>query len=267
MSTVAAEQASPESVRARLVDAAAALLHERGAEAVTTRAVAQAAGMRAPTIYRLFGDKDGLLDAVAEHEMAVHVAAKQADVADACARDIDPVDDLRAGWHLYVGFGLAHPALFPLINDPRRPAPSPAAATGLEVLRARVRRVAAAGRLRVGERRAVDLLYATGSGTVLTLLAAAPGARDPDLADAVYDALARAIFTESPVRSQNQVGNEVVAAAVTLRAAAPTLPALTSIERSMLGEWLDRTVTSLHQPPAAHGSTAPPTDAPRGPQV
>jgi AcrR family transcriptional regulator len=36
-----------------------------GRRAVTTRAVAAGAGVQAPTIYRLFGDKDGLLDALA----------------------------------------------------------------------------------------------------------------------------------------------------------------------------------------------------------
>ncbi|WP_328341958.1 helix-turn-helix domain-containing protein [Micromonospora sp. NBC_00421] len=37
-----------------------------GARAVTTRGVAERARVRAPTIYRLFGDKDGLVEAVAE---------------------------------------------------------------------------------------------------------------------------------------------------------------------------------------------------------
>src|ERR1700677_3669653 len=50
--------------RENLVEVAARLLREQGAAAVTTRAVALAAGVQAPAIYRLFGDKDGLLDAV-----------------------------------------------------------------------------------------------------------------------------------------------------------------------------------------------------------
>ena len=52
------------------MEVAARLLREQGAAAVTTRAVAMAAGVQAPTIYRLFGDKDGLLDAVAEYVLA-----------------------------------------------------------------------------------------------------------------------------------------------------------------------------------------------------
>ena len=70
-------------VRASIVEAAARLLHEEGARAVTTRGVAQAAGVQAPTIYRLFGDKDGLVQAVAEHVMATYVAAKSVPAPDA----------------------------------------------------------------------------------------------------------------------------------------------------------------------------------------
>ncbi|MDQ3104582.1 MAG: FAD-dependent oxidoreductase, partial [Actinomycetota bacterium] len=91
-----------DDVRTGIVDGAAQLLRELGAQAVTTRAVAQAAGVQAPTIYRLFGDKDGLIDAVAEHVMAIYVDTKS--VASGQAEG-DPVADLRAGWQLHVEFG------------------------------------------------------------------------------------------------------------------------------------------------------------------
>ena len=97
-----------------------------GPAAVTTRAVAQAAGVQAPTIYRLFGDKDGLLDAVAEHVFAAYVAGKSR-----AAGGGDPVADLRAGWDVHIGFGLANPALFGLLTQPGRDSRSPAAAAGL----------------------------------------------------------------------------------------------------------------------------------------
>ncbi|MDQ2795770.1 MAG: TetR/AcrR family transcriptional regulator, partial [Actinomycetota bacterium] len=47
-----------------MIDVAARLLQEEGPAAVTTRGVALAAGVQAPAVYRLFGDKDGLLEAV-----------------------------------------------------------------------------------------------------------------------------------------------------------------------------------------------------------
>ncbi len=218
-------------VRTRIVDAAARLLHEDGPAAVTTRAVAEAAAVQAPTIYRLFGDKDGLLDAVAEHELARYVTGKASVEAGA-----DPVSDLRAAWDNHVHFGLANPALFTFLVDPERGARSPAAAAGLDVLRARVRRLAVAGRLRVTERRAVALIHAAGTGAVLTLLPGAAGQGDTQLADTLFDAVMRTVLADAPGTNDGSVDT----AAVTLRAAVPGLGVLTPGERDLLGEWLDR---------------------------
>ena len=233
------ESSSREDVRSRIVQAAAALLGQAGAEAVTTRAVAQAAGVQAPAIYRLFGDKDGLIEAVAEHVMATYVAAKAAITETASAEGRDPLADLRTGWDMHIEFGLANPALFGILNEAGRSTPSPAAATGLDVLRSRVHRVAAAGRLRVGERRAVELIHAAGTGTVQTLLAVPADARDPHLADAMFEAVAAAILTDAPARA----ATGPVAAAVAFRTIVPELSMLSDAERTLLSEWLDRSIT------------------------
>src|SRR5689334_10121996 len=103
---------SRSRTRASIVDSAARLLREHGADAVTTRAVAQAAGMQAPTIYRFFEDKEALLDAVAEHVLATYVSGKTV------TEDADPIADLRAGWDAHIDFGLANAALFGLLIDP-----------------------------------------------------------------------------------------------------------------------------------------------------
>ncbi|MGH3177698.1 MAG: TetR/AcrR family transcriptional regulator, partial [Streptosporangiaceae bacterium] len=84
---------SRDRTRAQLVEVAAELLATQGPDAVTTRSVALAAGVQAPAIYRLFGDKNGLLDAVVEHGFVSYVARKLPAGADA-----DPVEGLRAGW-------------------------------------------------------------------------------------------------------------------------------------------------------------------------
>jgi AcrR family transcriptional regulator len=233
------DSASRHKTRANIVECAAQLLREQGASAVTTRAVAQAAGMQAPTIYRFFEDKDALLDAVAEHVFATYVAGKTF-VEDSG----DPVADLRAGWDTHIGFGLANASLFGLLTDPSRGARSPAATAGLEVLHARVHRVAAIGRLRVPERRAVELIHAAGTGTVLTLLSTAPEHRDPDLADAMYEAMMRSILTDMPTLP----ADSAAAAAVAFRAVAPKLPMLTDAERALLSEWLDRVATGQPSP-------------------
>ncbi|WP_067689114.1 TetR/AcrR family transcriptional regulator [Nocardia jejuensis] len=222
---------SRREVRANIVAVAARLLHDAGPAAVTTRAVAQAAGVQAPTIYRLFGDKDGLLDAVAEQVFATYVAEKSL-----VAGTGDPLEDLHRGWHAHIGFGLANPALFGLLTDPARGTRSPAAAAGLEVLRARVHRVAEIGRLRVTERRAIDLIHAAGTGVVLTLLAAAPADRDLEVSDAMYDTVMRAILTDVPALADDGP----IAAAVAFRTVVPELELLTDHERALLSEWLDR---------------------------
>ena len=65
-----------DATRERIVETAASLLADGGREAVTTRAVATAAGVQPPTIYRLFGDKVGLLDAVTEHGFQAYLATR-----------------------------------------------------------------------------------------------------------------------------------------------------------------------------------------------
>jgi AcrR family transcriptional regulator len=231
MRAAKSENTSRHQTRERIVEVAAQLLRNQGPHAVTTRAVAQAADMQAPTIYRFFEDKEALLDAVAEHIFATYVAGKTL-VEDSG----DPVADLRTGWHTHIEFGLTNPAVFGLLTAPGRGSRSPAAAAGLEVLRARVHRVAAAGRLRVTERRAVELIHAAGTGTVLTLLSVPPQDRDLELVDAMYEAMMRSILTDAPTLPTDST----TAVAVAFRAVAPKLPMLTSAERALLTEWLDR---------------------------
>jgi AcrR family transcriptional regulator len=218
--------------RARIVDATAHLRVHGGREAVTTRAVAAAAGVQAPTIYRLFGDKSGLLDAVAEHGFRAYLARK---VAQPSAHD--PVDGLRVGWDLHIGFGLANPALYALMYGDPRPGPaSPAAVRALQMLRTHIRRAAEAGRLRVGEEHAVHLVHAAGCGTVLTLLAVEEEQRDLSLSNLAREAAIAAIVSDtSALDTPGPVGP-----AVALRAVLGDADALTAGERAVLREWLDR---------------------------
>jgi AcrR family transcriptional regulator len=229
-----------DRTRAQLVEVAAHLLATQGPDAVTTRSVALAAGVQAPAIYRLFGDKNGLLDAVAEHGLATYVARKPPVDADA-----DPVESLHAGWELHVGFGLANPELFRLMHTaPRTPGGRAAAAAGIGVLQARVHRVAEAGRLRVAERRAVDLISAAGTGVVFALIDQPEEQRDGTLADTAWESVCATILTGA----STPASTGPAAAAVTLRAALPDLAALTAAERALLGDWLDRIAESQHVP-------------------
>ena len=228
-------------IRARIVAVAARLLHEDGPAAVTTRGVAEAAGVQAPTIYRLFGDKDGLMEALAEHVMATYVSAKAETVRAASVANVDPLEELRAGWQTQIDFGVANPTLFRLLSEPDRVLHSPAARSGKLVLEARVHRVALTGQLRVSEQRAVDLIQAAGVGVIQTLLSTPPDQRDPGLASAMFDAVTGQIVTNTTTADRHQPMAMVVA----VRAIAPELDMLSHSEQQLLTEWLDRATKAL----------------------
>jgi AcrR family transcriptional regulator len=218
-----------EEHRERIVEAAAQLLAEGGPDAVSTRAVSTAAGVQPPTIYRLFGDKQGLLDAVVVHGFTRYLAGKKTVATE------DPVEELRAGWDQHVELGLANPALYTLMYS-RPGKDSPAARAAFGILHERVRRIAEAGRLRVPEERAVALVHAAGHGTTLTLIATPADRRDPELSPTAREAVIAAITTEASVAD----APGPVAAAVTLRAVLPETGVLTEPERALMSEWLDR---------------------------
>ena len=217
-------------IRSRIVAAAAALIASGGRDAATTRSVAAAAGVQAPTIYRLFGDKNGLLEAVARHGLAAYVAQKAVREPHS-----DPAQELRDGWHLHVEFGLAHPGLFAIMAGDPRPL-SPAAAAGLAVLGRRVKNIALAGRLRVSEARAVGLVESAGLGTILTLLRQPEDQRDLGLSDTALEAVIAAITGESV----GTTDSEPRIAAAALRAAIDQTNVLTDGERHLMDELLNR---------------------------
>ncbi|HEY4410711.1 MAG TPA: TetR/AcrR family transcriptional regulator [Acidimicrobiia bacterium] len=224
--------ATADTTRERIIAAAVDLLTEGGREALSTRAVSAAAGVQAPTIYRLFGDKQGLLDAVASHGFAAYLQSKT-DLKPGA----DPVEELRQGWDLHVSFGLANPALYSLMYGEPHPGASPPAAVAAAALLAElVRRIAAAGRLRVSEDHAAQLLHSVAVGTTLSLIARPEPRRDPAVADLARDAVIAAVTTDAPI----QATPGPAGAAIALRAALGQTAALTAPERALLEQWLDR---------------------------
>ncbi|MFD0206653.1 MULTISPECIES: TetR/AcrR family transcriptional regulator [Saccharothrix] len=223
--------------RDRIVEAAYDLLNREGREALSTRAVCAASGVQSPTIYRIFGDKQGLLDAVAGHGFEAYLAGK----AELAETD-DPVEDLRRGWDLHIDFGTNNPALYSLIYGDARPGvESPAARQASAVLAKRIKRIAEAGRLRVSEDRAAHLIHAAGCGMVFTLISLPPKDRDPALSVMARESAITTITTD---HAPPPAATDAVSTAVALRAVAPTLPALTDNERALLSEWLHRIATT-----------------------
>ncbi|TDE52804.1 TetR/AcrR family transcriptional regulator [Nonomuraea mesophila] len=224
--------------RDAILDAAADLLAREGRDAVSTRAVCKAAGVQAPILYRLFGDKQGLLDAVASRGLAAYIAEKRRITPSG-----DPVEDLRRGWDLHVGFGLAEPALYALIYGSPRPGAEPEGAKqAADILAGLVHRVALAGRLRVPEERAAHVVHAAGRGTTLSLIAMPEAERDMEAARIVREAVIRSITEPAPSDGPAQTGSDIVAGAITLKASLKTLKVLTPSESRLLGDWLDRII-------------------------
>ncbi|MER6082413.1 TetR/AcrR family transcriptional regulator [Streptomyces sp. NPDC001833] len=226
----------------RVLRAAAELLSSQGRAGISTRAVSAAAGVQPPTLYRLFGDKDGLLDALAAYGFEQYLREKQA-----LARTDDPVADLRRSWDLHVEFGLSHPGFYVLMyGEGRYRGGMPGGLETVAILRQTLARVAAAGRLRMSVERATQLVHAMGLGVVLSLIATPPSDRDETLpATAREHALRMITTTDDTVGEQGT--SEDSCAAVACRAAAlrealsrdGTTP-LTPSEGALLADWLDR---------------------------
>lgn len=232
MATEPDSEAELQDVRARVLDAASRLVADGGIAALTTRAVASAASIQAPTLYRLFGEKRGLLNAVAEHGLAAFIASKVA-----MPQHPDPVQNLANAWDSYVAFGLAHPAVYAIMNEVGVPASgSPAMLSGIAILRERVERIARAGRLRMPVERALALIHAAGVGTVATLLAVPEKERDPKLSPVMRDCVIASITINSP--KPGCAGSASLA--VGLRAHLNTTKVLTPGEHLLLAELLDR---------------------------
>jgi len=189
------------------------------------------------TIYRQFGDMWGLLDAVADDGFARYVRGKSAREGAA-----DPVANLRTGWDVHIGFGLANPALYALMYvDPRLGARPAAAAEARHLLEGLVWRVAEAGWLHGGVARATRMIHA--AGVVLTLIAAEDEDADRDLAVATLtrEAILAAVTTDTPPgEAPAQAGSRRAAAhAIALKAVLPeAADAFTPAERGLLAEWL-----------------------------
>ena len=92
--------------RAAIVDAASGLLEEGGLEAVSMAAVAERVGVKAPSLYKHFGDRIDLIGAVAT-EVALDLGRCLAGAVEAAGPD--PSARLNALAASYRDFALARP--------------------------------------------------------------------------------------------------------------------------------------------------------------
>jgi AcrR family transcriptional regulator len=228
------ESSSP---RERILQAGLTLLETEGVEAVSTRTVSAAAAVQPPTIYRHFGDMQGLLDAVASAGFSAYLQSKAAR-----EHPSDPVEQVREGWNLHVEFGLTQPHLYTLINGtPGDGPPSPAVLAATEMMRDVMRRVAESGRLAVGVERAAAMVHAAVLGTTLSLLGSP--VKDLGMSNLMLEAVLKAILIPDSETSRDTASPQIAAHAVALTALLPDLPTTFSeAEKKLLVEWLHRLI-------------------------
>lgn len=245
------------TARERILDAAARIMDADGLAGVSTRAIAAAAQVQPPAIYRTFGDKQGLLDALAVHQFEQHLIDKAS-----LSSSGDPVDDLRAGWDQHVRFGLEHPDLYVMVYGGRQAdGLSAAAEAAWHMLLDYVHRAALAGRLRVDEHHAAQVMHAAGRGVTLALLGMDADRRDPTVSTLTREAVLARITTPATATPGITTPGDIAAgaprdadpdtpaaAAITLAARLDAATPLTDAERALLREWLHRIATDPSHP-------------------
>jgi len=95
-----------------LRSAAAALIAERGAEAVSLREISQAAGVSHTAAYRHYADKQALLADLAEHGFRELAQINRDTIA---VTPGGPVEQLKACGRAYVRFGVQRPQVLQLM--------------------------------------------------------------------------------------------------------------------------------------------------------
>jgi AcrR family transcriptional regulator len=195
--------------RQALIDAAADVIARHGVEAASTREIYALAGVKAPTLYHHFGDKQGLLDAVVTDAFERYLAAKRAlppAGGDAAAA-------IRQGWDLHVSFALGNPALYRLMWPQGQANLPPAAAESARSLRDGFAKLESQGALRPGitPRHATRTLSAALSG-VTAAITRDPGDPGNELLSAtVRDAVIDALLVPSatgPPRAADQADDD-----------------------------------------------------------
>jgi AcrR family transcriptional regulator len=225
--------------RTRLLEAAEELLDASADGDVQTRAVCEKAGVGAPVLYRLFGDKTGLLGAVVDYGFDRYLSVKRAAEPSA-----DPVADLRDGWDSHVAFALAHPSVYRLMYSPSFAEVPAAAGEALAILREVLVRCAEAGRLRVSPDEAAQAIMAANVGVALALITQPKAYDDPELSHRVRTAVHAQVLVAddaAPADDGEPIAPTAVRLAALLDGPGDTL---TEAETVMLREWLGRLAAS-----------------------
>jgi len=187
-----------------------------------------------PALYRLLGDKRGLLDAVADQGLERYAALKGAQ-----RKTDDPVADLSTGWDDHMEFASRNPALYQLMFVPRPWSHSVARERVFGLLVATLVRCAAAGALTIEPVRAAQLILSANVGVALNQIAQPALFDDGALSRRMREAVFRSLLVEP---TEPRPGTPLAAAALRLRSqlALSQVVALDPAESALLDRWLQR---------------------------
>ena len=240
------------TVKTRILEAAAGLLAE-SADA-STRAVCDAAGVTAPTLYHYFGDKDGLLTAVVDFGWAAFLQTKRT-VAAVVHEHI--ADDVRAGWDNHLQFARENPNFYKLMWTPAIAANSAALREAYQMLYERLKLGAARGQLRMSAETAARTVMAATTGAALSLISQPDLFGDDTFATQLREAVIASITVPqaaTPAAKRHVPAAEpalaTTAAMLSSKLAAEDTP-LTHPERALMQQWLTTLAdASAPAPPA-----------------
>jgi AcrR family transcriptional regulator len=172
-----------------ILDAAIGILEAQGPSGLTTRAVCEAAGVKAPTLYHHFGDKEGMEQALIRRGLAEFMRRKQQPASSS-----DLLLQLRAGWDIALEFALKRPALFSLLWQHARAQPA-LVADAHALMHARVQRLVDTGRFQGPVDTAALAVWAASQG-LLSVVHQGPSRKEVEaLSELLFNAVVNKLST------------------------------------------------------------------------
>ncbi|MFB7514506.1 TetR/AcrR family transcriptional regulator [Streptomyces sp. NPDC056144] len=211
------------TARERILEATEELLATKDALAISTRAICDLAKVGMPEIYRQFGDKQGLLTAVADIGFARFLEAKRRNPLTE-----DPVADLATAWDSHVAFALRNPYLYRLMFTPTGDAKPRAIVEAQAILLTAVERCRDAGRLRMAPGLAGQAILSANVGVCMMALSFPDLFGDAEISRAVRDAVLGKVTGDE--REDGRIGTATVLAQTLLG----TLTGTTAVDADAL---------------------------------
>ena len=233
---------------------AEAQLQASPARDISTRAVCDAVGVGAPVLYRLFGDKNGLLAAVVDRAFERYLTSKRTQkLSD------DPVNDLYSAWDSHIAFALKNPAVYRIAYAPGLSDVPAGVDEARRLLVERLVRCAQAGRLNTTPDEAAQIMMAASTGVALSLITQPATFTLRGLSHRVRDAVVGDFLIDAAPATDHHVGS-LKSVALQMSALVRSEPTpLTNPEILMMLQWLDTIASAKDSAGAAatKDATAP----------